>query len=111
MAHRGEGQKSLRRGTAVIGMAPDLDPASWDHSELDKYGLGSVRELSLFYRLFLIDAQKRSAVQLCPFVKSGLMHRNFQKYIRADRLGIDYSKLADFDTRKFLPNQKADPFS
>lgn len=38
--HAGEGQKSLRRGTAVIGMAPDLDPATWDHSELDKYGLG-----------------------------------------------------------------------
>ena len=39
--HAGEGQKSLRRGTAVIGMAPDLDPMTWDHSEIEKYGLGS----------------------------------------------------------------------
>ena len=39
--HAGEGQKSLRRGTAIIGMAPDLDPQSWDHSEIDKYGLGT----------------------------------------------------------------------
>jgi hypothetical protein len=38
--HKGEGQKSLRRGTSVIGMAPDIDPSTWDHSELDKYGLG-----------------------------------------------------------------------
>ncbi len=36
----GQGDKSLRRATAVIGMAPDLDPTTWDHSELDKYGLG-----------------------------------------------------------------------
>ena len=39
--HKGEGQKSLRRATAVIGMAPDLDPTTWDHSELDRYGLGT----------------------------------------------------------------------
>lgn len=39
--HAGEGQKSLKRATAVIGMAPDLDPNSWDHSELEKYGLGT----------------------------------------------------------------------
>lgn len=92
-------------------MAPDLDPSSWDHSELDKYGLGKVRELSLFYKLFLIDAQTRTATQLCPFVKSGIMHRNFQKFLRSDRLGIDYSRLADFDTRKFLPARKVDPFN
>jgi hypothetical protein len=114
VAHRGEGQKSLRRGTAVIGMAPDLDPSTWDHSELEKYGLGNVRELSLFYKLFLIDAQARSAVQLCPFVKSGVMHRNFQKFLRSDGLGIDYGRLTNFDTRNFLPNKglkKTDPFS
>jgi hypothetical protein len=111
VAHRGEGQKSLRRGTAVIGMAPDLDPTTWDHSELEKYGLGKVRELSLFYKLFLIDAHKRSAVQLCPFVKSGVMHRNFQKFLRSDGLGIDYAKLQNFDTARYLPNKKADPFS
>lgn len=44
-AHAGEGQKSLRRGTSVIGMAPDIDPATWDHSEIDKYGLGKGEEL------------------------------------------------------------------
>jgi len=38
--YAGMGERSMRRNTAVIGMAPDLDPATWDHSELDKYGLG-----------------------------------------------------------------------
>ena len=70
-AHKGEGQKSLRRATAVIGMAPDLDPTTYNHEELDRYGIGKVRSLALFYKLFLIDAQQRTAVQLCPFVTSG----------------------------------------
>ena len=95
----------------MIGMAPDIDPATWDHSELDRYGLGKVRELSLFYKLFLIDAKSRSAVQLCPFVKSGIMHRNFQKFLRTDGLGIDYSRLSNFETKTFLPKKKVDPFS
>jgi hypothetical protein len=98
------GQKSLKRGTAVIGMAPDLDPASWDHSELERYGLGSVRSVDLFYRLFLIDVKARKATQLCPFVNSGIMHRDFQPYLRADGLGIDYTYLQDYDTNEVLQN-------
>lgn len=38
--HAGEGQRSLRRATSVIGMAPDVDPSTWDHSEIERYGLG-----------------------------------------------------------------------
>jgi hypothetical protein len=30
------------------------------------------------------------------------MHREFQKYLRPDHLGIDYSFLDDFDTRAEL---------
>ena len=54
--------------------------------------------MELFYKLFLIDRENQKAVQLCPFVKSGIMHKNFQPHLRPDGLGIDYSKLADFDT-------------
>lgn len=38
--HKGEGIKSLKRATSIIGMANDISPDSWDHSELEKYGLG-----------------------------------------------------------------------
>jgi [Skp1-protein]-hydroxyproline N-acetylglucosaminyltransferase len=38
--HKGEGKKSLMRSMTIIGMARDIDPAAWDHSEIDKYGLG-----------------------------------------------------------------------
>jgi len=40
-SHKGEAQKSLRRSMAVIGMALDINPTTWDHSETSKYGLGS----------------------------------------------------------------------
>lgn len=96
--------KSLKRGTAVIGMAPDLAEDAWDHSELDRYGLGKVRSTELFYKLFLIDTAARKATQLCPFVKSGLMHKAFQPYLRSDGNGIDYSQLENYDTRTVLEN-------
>lgn len=57
-----------------------------------------MRPLELFYKLFLIDAKKREAVQLCPFVKNGGMHRKFQIHLRPDGKGIDYTKLTNFDT-------------
>lgn len=116
-AHKGEGQKSLKRATHIVGMAPDLDPSSYDHTEEAKYGIGkwltlicsgsnfthlclegNVRPLSEFYRLFLINAMERKATQLCPFVRSGKMHRTFQQYLKPDGRGIDYSKLTTFDT-------------
>jgi hypothetical protein len=100
--YAGMGQKSLKRATSVIGMAPDIDPASWDHSEIDRYGLGKVRPLSLFYKLFLINTHERKATQLCPFVKSGIMHREFQINLRSDGMGIDYSSLENYDTRAKL---------
>lgn len=118
--HAGEGDRSLRRGTGIVGLAPDLDPMTWDHSELNKYGLGNgehslllpcsyalnrvitVRNVSLFYKLFLIDPKGRRATQLCPFVKSGIMHKAFMAFLRPDGMGIDYSHLEDYNTAKVL---------
>ena len=106
--HRGEGQRSLRRATSVIGMAPDVDPSTWDHSEIDKYGLGKVRPLDLFYRIFAIDVKERTALQLCPFVKTGVMHNQFQRHLRPNGLGIDYTNLMNFEIRKYLPGGGVD---
>jgi hypothetical protein len=100
--HKGEAQKSLRRATHIVGMAPDVDPSTYDHTEEERYGLGKVRPLSEFYRLFLIDADERKATQLCPFVTSGKMHRDFQQYLRPDGMGIDYSHLLTYDTAAAL---------
>ena len=61
------------------------------------YYLYLVRSVDLFYKLFMIDTVNRKATPLCPFVQSGKMHSNFQKYLRADRKGIAYNKLENFD--------------
>ena len=58
--------------------------------------------MSLFYKLFLVDPDKRKAQQICPFVATGIMHHEFQKFLRPDSLGIDYAYLEDFDTRAEL---------
>ena len=105
--HAGEGQKSLKRATYIIGMAPaSLDKTSFDHTEENVYGIGKVRSLDLFYKLFLIDRQARKTTQICPFVRSGKMHRDFQKHLRPDGLGIDYSKLENYDTKEVIKNLK-----
>jgi len=101
-AHKGEGQKALRRSMAVVRMALDIEADTYDHSETDKYGLGTVRDVELYYKIFKINRIERKATQLCPFVRPGHMHRDFQKYLRPDGLGIDYSKLVDYDAEKHL---------
>jgi hypothetical protein len=100
--HKGEGQKSLKRSMAIIGMAPDIDPALWNHEEEKRYGLGNVRSTELFYKLFLINPNDRTATQLCPFVKNGQMHRDFQPHLSPDGMGIDYSGLVNYSTRDAL---------
>jgi hypothetical protein len=61
------------------------------------------RQLSLFYKVFLIDAVNRKATQLCPWVTTGVMHRDFVPYLRENGLGIDYSEIEErYDTRTVL---------
>jgi len=103
-AHKGAGFKALKRSTSIIHLATDISPSEWDHSEEERYGIGSVRTPELFYKIFLIDTKNRKATQLCPFVKSGKMHSYFQPYLRQDGRGIDYSHLEDFDTQAAIEN-------
>jgi hypothetical protein len=99
------GQRSLKRALSVIGMSPDINASQWDQRELGKYGLGMERTTKLFYDLFLINPTTRTAEQLCPFVLTGIMHRAFQRYLRPNGLGIDYTALQDYDTRSILQQQ------
>lgn len=39
--HKGAGQASLKRSMGVIHMAHDMKEEDWDHSEVDRYGLGT----------------------------------------------------------------------
>ena len=106
-----------QRLTALIHMAPELVPGrDYDTAEQERYGLGPIRDVEVFYKLFLVDTVKREAHPLCKFVEAGesasqicrgdsihntsarglnldagRMHRDFTKFLRADGRGIDYS--------------------
>ncbi|KAJ8601587.1 hypothetical protein CTAYLR_010138 [Chrysophaeum taylorii] len=87
--------ESLKRLTALIGMAPDV--RDYDATDAQKYGLGTKRRVEDFYRLFLVNTLDRKAQPLCKFVKTGVMHRAFSRWRLPDG-SVDYSRLADFDT-------------
>eukprot|EP00633_Aureoumbra_lagunensis_P004009 CAMPEP_0197318572 /NCGR_PEP_ID=MMETSP0891-20130614/51640_1 /TAXON_ID=44058 ORGANISM="Aureoumbra lagunensis, Strain CCMP1510" /NCGR_SAMPLE_ID=MMETSP0891 /ASSEMBLY_ACC=CAM_ASM_000534 /LENGTH=530 /DNA_ID=CAMNT_0042809113 /DNA_START=154 /DNA_END=1746 /DNA_ORIENTATION=- len=96
---QGDGQRSLKRLTALIGMAPDVH--DYDRIHADLYGLGTKRNVSTFYHLFLINVFNRTAQPLCRFVETGAMHKEYIKALRPDGMGIDYSQI-NFDTQHFL---------
>lgn len=77
-------------------MNPGLDPSKWDHTDEEKYGIGGVefRSPEHFYEIFGIDVKNKSTEgHLCSFVETGDMHKMFTPYLRADGMGIDYSKI------------------
>mmetsp|Transcript_30630 Transcript_30630/g.64797 ORF Transcript_30630/g.64797 Transcript_30630/m.64797 type:complete len:559 (+) Transcript_30630:67-1743(+) len=92
--YAGSGAKAMFRLLGIVHMNPEIDPAKWDHTEEEKYGLGGVRTPELFYETFGIDVVNKVTEQhLCQFVESGRMHKEFTKFIRPDGMGIDYSKI------------------
>ena len=49
-----------QRLTALIHMAPELVPdRDYDTVEQERYGLGTIRDVDVFYKLFLVDTVKR----------------------------------------------------
>jgi hypothetical protein len=44
-------------------------------------------------------------VPLCPFVKTGIMHNDFHRFLKSDGNGIDYSYLVNYDTAGTIDNQ------
>jgi hypothetical protein len=87
---------------ALVKMAPDLDPKTYDHKDEAQYGLGKVRKVEEFYRLMGLDVRKKVVVpELCKWVKSGAMHRAFAPALRPDGKGIDYdSGFEEFSAAK-----------
>lgn len=106
--HVGEAERSLKRSMSIIKLTPGVSAAEWDHTEDQRYGLGKVRDVGEFYRIFLIDPINRTAVPLCPFVNPGIMHKDFVPHLRPDGLGIDYERLRSYDTWDFLSRVKTE---
>ena len=85
----------MARLLGIVHMNPEVDPAKWDHTEEDRYGLGGVRTPEQFYTTFGIDVvNKVTEDHLCKFVDTGgRMHKEFTPHLRSDGMGIDYSKI------------------
>jgi hypothetical protein len=94
--YRGTGKAAMARLLGIVHMNPEVNASTWDHKEEDIYGLGGVRTPENFYHTFGIDVNKKTVEgHLCKFVdvNNGRMHRLFTPHLRADGIGIDYSKI------------------
>lgn len=86
----------------MIGISGTSDPTpEFLHLEEERYGLGRIRSREQFFDIFGIDPRTRTTEgNLCEFVQ-GLpvlgapksMHANFKRFLRFDKMGIDYSRI------------------
>jgi len=94
--YAGTGKKAMARLLGIVHMNPEVDPSTWDHTEEDIYGLGSVRTPEKFYSLFGIDVVKKTMEgHLCMLVDEGQgkMHKMFTPKLRKDGMGINYDEI------------------
>lgn len=84
----------MARLLGIVKMNPEVDALFWSHQEEGIYGLGGVRTPEKFYSTFGIDVVKKTTHKnLCSFVQTGVMHKQFMKQLRSDGMGIDYTKI------------------
>lgn len=96
--HLGEEIKSLKRLMSVIQLGKNFSLDEYDNREIDKYNIGNVRPIELYYKIFGINRVEHTIQRnICAFVKFGVMHTYFQSFLHANGMGIDYSHLVNFD--------------
>ena len=86
----------------MIGISGTSDPApDFLHLEEERYGLGRIRSRELFFDIFGIHPSTKTIERdLCEFVQASripgapmCMHANFKRFLRYDKMGIDYSRI------------------
>merc|ERR1712238_588260 len=94
--YEGVGKTAMQRLLGIVHMNPEIDTKTWSHDEEDRYGIGKVRTPEKFYSVFGVDVlNKTTKPDLCKFVKSGIMHKEFIKHLRSDGMGIDYEAITE----------------
>lgn len=89
--YRGAGEKAMQRLNGIIRMIPE-DQKYFDAEE-QKYGLGKVRTTEKFFKTFGIHTETQTVEDnLCKFVGKPMMNE-FKPHLRANGMGIDYSKI------------------
>jgi [Skp1-protein]-hydroxyproline N-acetylglucosaminyltransferase len=97
-------EKSLARLNGIIvGTAGELK-TDFFHEDVEKYGVGGVREKETYYRAFGFHTDTQTTEgHLCQFVEES-MHKKFQPHLRQDGMGIDYSTI-DYEYVDAHPSQ------
>jgi len=80
--------KSQNRLLYIYGLG---ERSPIDLTDVDKYGLGDVRPIEKFWKLFGVDYSKRTVANNCLAATSASIHRALVPFVRADKRGIDYS--------------------
>mmetsp|Transcript_19571 Transcript_19571/g.24194 ORF Transcript_19571/g.24194 Transcript_19571/m.24194 type:complete len:302 (-) Transcript_19571:127-1032(-) len=92
--YRGTGRRSMFRSNGIIKMnPPSVKPDEWDHTEEHKYGLGTVRSVEKFFKIYGIHMDTRKVEHhLCRFV-GRRMQQLFTPHLRPDGMGINYDEI------------------
>jgi [Skp1-protein]-hydroxyproline N-acetylglucosaminyltransferase len=91
--YAGVGLRAMKRLNAIIGMAKSPEDNDWQHDEIEKYGLGKIRDPAKFFHVFGIHTKEQTVeAHLCNFVGKPMM-REFMPALRANRMGLDYDKI------------------
>lgn len=90
--YAGVGMRAMKRLNNIIGMANDREE-DWQHDDIEKYGLGKVRDQAKFFKTFGIHTELQTVeAHLCRFVGKPMMSI-FLPALRSNRMGLDYDKI------------------
>jgi len=90
-----DADRSARRLHEIFGMKTQFGHLDFDHTEMERYGLGKKRPLSKFNRVFGIDFERKTVKNSCSVAQSARLHQDLIQYLRPDRMGIDYDRVPD----------------
>jgi hypothetical protein len=91
--YAGVGLRAMKRLNNIIGMSNNPKDEDWQHDDIDKYGMGKLRDTAKFFKTFGIHREQQTVeAHLCRFVGKPMMDV-FMPALRKDRMGIDYNKI------------------
>jgi hypothetical protein len=90
--YQGSGLRAMKRLNTIIKMG-NYPPNEWVQDDIHKYGLGNVRQVEKFFKVFGIHVKKQTVEHhLCSFVGKPMMNV-FLPALRPNRMGLDYEKI------------------
>jgi [Skp1-protein]-hydroxyproline N-acetylglucosaminyltransferase len=90
--YAGSGLRAMKRLNTIIKMG-NYPPTEWVQDDIHKYGLGKIRNVEKFFKVFgIYTDEQRVEHHLCSFVGKPMMGV-FLPALRQNRMGLDYDKI------------------